>query len=196
MFDVTLIPSKAKIAEASLAVPDYMRPNNLPWAVALEAVLSDEICDAIVDKYSLVEPYQFHGCNAVTRECHRPLDAVLTPAIALTKAVNQMHWNYDLDHDHDAAAWMQTYEPGADYALHMDASPGQMRKLTAVVMLSHPHDYQGGSLQVRIEPRNYLISKKRGTIVVFPSWLPHFVEPVTEGTRQTINLGFWGPNFR
>lgn len=192
MFDLVTIPSAQRLAEAQAATPDYMHPNTLPWAVSIEGLLTDEQCDAITDKYNPVQPYSFRGCNAITRQCERPLDDVLEPVIQSAKIINDLYWNYDLWDE--PAAWMQTYTTGCSYALHADAQPGQMRKLTAVAMLSS--HYEGGGLWVRIEPKDHLISKIRGTVVVFPSWLPHFVDPVVQGKRQTINLGFWGPNFR
>lgn len=195
MFNFVTIPSRQRIAEAATRNHGYMYPNTLPWGISLEGFLSKRQCETIVETYKDEPVYNSHGCNAHTRECPRPLHGALAPAIQTTRVINQMNWQFDLDHA-AVGAWMQTYGVGNDYDLHCDAAPGQMRKLTAVVFLTDPAEYAGGSLKLRIEPRNYLISKKQGTIVIFPSWVTHRVDPVTEGVRQTINLGFWGPNFR
>ena len=36
----------------------------------------------------------------------------------------------------------------------------------------------------------------QGTIIVFPSMLPHRVTPVTEGVRYSLVQWFSGPDFR
>ena len=36
---------------------------------------------------------------------------------------------------------------------------------------------------------------KPGYMIVFPSFLAHKVEPVTEGERISLAMWFWGPPF-
>lgn len=193
-YHLETIPSQEKLRAEARRTPYFMRPTQVPTAAISEAFLTDEQCDAIVARYDSEEPYRFGGCEAITRECPRPLDDILEPLERCARTLNELFWGFDLDAE--PAAWMQTYEKGMQYALHTDAAPGQMRKLTAVAFLTDPSAYSGGTLRLRVEPRSYSTPKARGSVVVFPSWVPHFVEPIREGQRQTINLGFWGPNFR
>ena len=72
-----------------------------------------------------------------------------------------------------------------------------IRKLTAVMLLSDPTDYEGGKLEFYAGPDDPAspISKK-GSVVVFDSNAWHRVEPVTKGVRRTLVMWAVGPQFR
>lgn len=86
------------------------------------------------------------------------------------------------------------------YGWHVDfgsdtTSPS--RKLSLVLQLSDPVDYEGGVLELKPHGEHVIkISKKRGLIVVFPSWTLHQVTPVTQGNRQTLVSWITGPAFK
>jgi len=186
-------PTLEEMEELNSKTPAYMVPNMVPYAAIGEEWLSDEECDAILWKYEGLKAYSFPHCNAMTRECGRPLDRVLDPMQNFARKMNDRLWKYDL---RGAGAWLQTYEPPNNYQKHTDVVPGQNRKLSAVLMLTDWTEYSGGLLNLYSWPDYYKVPTTRGTIVVFQSWMVHEVTPVFKGTRQTINLGFWGPNFR
>ena len=71
-----------------------------------------------------------------------------------------------------------------------------IRKLSLVVQLSDPADYQGGELQVLSAEEPTTFSKARGTVVVFPSYVLHRVMPVTSGTRFSLAGWVGGPHLR
>lgn len=181
------------LEEINAKTPAYMRPNMIPFAAIGEGWLSDLECERIHNRYENNAPYSFSHCNAITRECPRPLDRVLDPMIQFALEMNSNLWQYEIV---SCAAWLQTYTPGRNYQKHMDVAPGQSRKLTAVLMLSPAQEYDGGHLQLWTWPDPYVVPKTQGTIVVFPSWLTHEVTYVDKGMRSTINLGFWGPEFK
>jgi len=83
------------------------------------------------------------------------------------------------------------------YNWHMDrVGIGSIRKLSVVIQLSHPHEYDGGELQLMpLDNNPIVIEKKRGMIVIFPSWVIHRVTPVTYGTRQSLVQWVNGPEF-
>jgi hypothetical protein len=191
--NLTTFPSLEQLEELNSKTPAYMVPNVLPYAAIGEGWLSDKECDNILWEYMDKVAYNFPHCNALTRECSRPLDQVLDPMQNFARKMNDRLWKYDL---RSSGAWLQTYEPPNDYQKHMDIVPGQNRKLSAVLMLTDSETYFGGDLGIYSWPDKFYVSRTRGTIVVFQPWLVHFVSPVFKGTRQTINMGFWGPNFR
>jgi predicted 2-oxoglutarate/Fe(II)-dependent dioxygenase YbiX len=164
----------------------------VPYAVTLPGVLRDEECDEIVEKLNAVSSYEVAHCDAITREIVS--DSCLDMIETVARKANDWYFKYDLYRGQHS--WMQTYMRGDKYQRHMDGSPGQTRKLTAVAMLSHPLSYDGGNLAMYVNPRSYPIPRTRGTIVVFQHWVEHEVTPVTDGLRQTINMGFWGPPFK
>jgi PKHD-type hydroxylase len=83
------------------------------------------------------------------------------------------------------------------YGRHMDIGyTNSRRKLSVVVQLSDPSEYEGGELQIwtdAVEP--VTVEKSKGTVIIFPSFLLHQVTPVTKGTRRTLVLWIDGPPF-
>jgi PKHD-type hydroxylase len=73
------------------------------------------------------------------------------------------------------------------------------RKLSMVVQLSNPEDYEGGDLELRPPVKGSpdpKILRKRGTAICFPSMVEHRVTPVTKGERYSLVAWFEGPKFR
>lgn len=63
------------------------------------------------------------------------------------------------------------------------------RKISLVVSLSDPDEYEGGDLEIinNGNPENSLkLRPSKGDIVFFDSKFPHKVHPVTKGTRKTL----------
>lgn len=72
------------------------------------------------------------------------------------------------------------------------------RKLSMVIQLSDENDYEGGNLIIRTgnqDPDPQLMRKK-GTVIFFPSFIPHKVEPVISGDRYSLVTWFTGPKWR
>ena len=71
------------------------------------------------------------------------------------------------------------------------------RKLSMVIQLTDPNDYEGGDLEFSLgESPNKEELKKRGTIIVFPSFVKHRVTPVTKGVRNSLVAWMEGPKWR
>lgn len=82
---------------------------------------------------------------------------------------------------------------------HSDIGAGNWaakRKLTIVIQLSNPEDYQGGALELRPDSNIRTAPPTRGTAILFPSFVLHRVTPVTQGTRFSLTLWSHGPSFR
>lgn len=188
------VPSLDKIKDLAYRTPSYMHPNLSPSLVIFEGGLSNNLCDEMIKVAMEEEPYPFPSCEATTRECQRPLHPVFGPLIHFAIETNKLWWNFDLDDI--PGAWLQTYEVGDSYKMHTDGFYGQTRKMTAIVLLSDPSEYEGGILRFVAYPEIHESPKTRGTICVFPPWILHEVSAIEDGFRQTINLGFWGPPFR
>jgi PKHD-type hydroxylase len=82
------------------------------------------------------------------------------------------------------------------YGWHQDYNAQVSRKLSLVLQLSDPSEYEGGNLQIMtgVEPQN--VKKERGLLVAFPSYVVHQVTPVTQGTRQSLVAWISGPQFK
>jgi PKHD-type hydroxylase len=92
-----------------------------------------------------------------------------------------------------------TYRAGGDhYDWHMDKGNNTTipRKLSMVVQLSSPDEYEGGDLELFTGAEPTKIEKIKGLAVVFPSWIMHRVTPVTAGTRRSLVIWTGGPPIR
>lgn len=93
------------------------------------------------------------------------------------RATNKGH--YDWHHD----VWMESPRPYA-------------RKLSVVVQLSDPDDYEGGQFEFFGITCPGPEFAARGSVLIFPSFLLHRVLPVTKGLRRSLVTWVEGPNWR
>jgi len=73
------------------------------------------------------------------------------------------------------------------------------RKLTMVVQLSDPSEYEGGDFEIKesgATEEQLIEMKQKGSVIVFPSFLEHRVTPVTKGRRMSMTSWVTGPKFR
>ena len=98
------------------------------------------------------------------------------------------------------------YKPGQHYDWHYDYNSDKndqtIRKLSIVVSLSNPSEYEGGDFllsnaNVSKPAEELTVSeiKPKGSILVFPSFLWHKVVPVTKGVRYSAVAWMRGKNF-
>ena len=81
------------------------------------------------------------------------------------------------------------------YNWHTDGSKldkNVPRKLSMVLMLSDPSEYEGGELQIKTGEENTTLEMKQGRAWFFPSYMLHRVTPVTKGIRKTAVLWVGG----
>jgi PKHD-type hydroxylase len=72
-----------------------------------------------------------------------------------------------------------------------------VRKLSFVVQLSDPDDYEGGNLQLLDEAgRSYIAPRRRGTMILFDSRAQHRVLKVTSGLRRSLVGWTVGPRWK
>lgn len=93
--------------------------------------------------------------------------------------------NYDQS-EHGMYGWHQ------DYGGNRSSS----RKLSLVLQLADPNQYEGGNLQIWAGGEPVNVRKQRGLIAAFPSYVLHQVTPVTQGSRQSLVAWISGPQFK
>jgi PKHD-type hydroxylase len=127
-------------------------------------------------------------------------------------------WNFDWDFSESCQ--FTKYGVGQHYGWHCDSwdkpydkpddpnSNGKIRKLSVTVSLSDPSEYEGGNLEFDFRNQvDWERDKKskikecteirpRGSIIVFPSFVWHRVNPVTKGTRYSLVIWNLGRPFR
>lgn len=116
----------------------------------------------------------------------------------VVSSLNEQYYRFDL-RGFGEALQLTNYNDvdSGMYTWHQDyGAAGISRKLSVVVQLTDPAQYDGGNLQVftGLEPCN--IRKEKGLIAVFPSYTLHQVTPVTRGSRQSLVSWITGPSFK
>ncbi len=82
------------------------------------------------------------------------------------------------------------------YDWHMDQGhTSSPRKLSLVLQLTDPSEYEGGDLQF-MGTHNSVATKELGSVHFFPSYIMHRVMPVTKGIRRSLVGWIAGPRFR
>ena len=87
------------------------------------------------------------------------------------------------------------YREGQYYDWHMDFGPRapSIRKLSFVLQLSEPSDYDGGDLEIMNSRDPQPMPREQGVIIIFPSFTLHRVSPVTRGIRRSLVGWIGGP---
>lgn len=83
------------------------------------------------------------------------------------------------------------------YTWHIDqgARTDCARKLSLVLQLSDPSEYEGGDLEIMTGENPVAVTKEKGFVAAFPAYVLHRVTPVTKGTRRTLVVWCAGPDF-
>ena len=134
------------------------------------------------------------------------------------RANKEADWNFEWDWSESCQ--FTKYGVGQHYGWHCDSwdkpydkpddlnSHGKIRKLSVTVSLSDPSEYEGGNLEFDFRNQvDWERNKKskikecteirpRGSIIVFPSFVWHRVNPVTRGTRYSLVIWNLGRPFR
>ena len=116
----------------------------------------------------------------------------------IARQLNGQFFNFDL-YGFVEDFQYTVYRPEGDhYTWHIDKGRfnNAPRKLSMVLQLSDPSEYDGGDLEFFVSPSPTVAKKEKGLVYVFPSYLLHRVTPVTRGTRRTLVVWISGPKFR
>lgn len=88
---------------------------------------------------------------------------------------------------------VKKYVQGDHFGHHSDNYSGMSdkldRKISVLIMLSE--DYEGGDLNILGKS----LHGKKGSIIAFPSFVPHSVSNVTTGERWSLVTWLWGTSY-
>jgi len=111
--------------------------------------------------------------------------------------LNNKFFNFDIDGFSEGLQFTKYEPPAGKYEPHLDKIfNGTIRKLSVVVQLSDPADYEGGDLILKLGHEDTSVPKQQGRLTVFPSYVLHGVQPVTAGTRYSLVAWITGPRFK
>lgn len=183
--------------------------------------LSSEYCEYICSKASTIEGIEARvGLTAthdgvetstnhdVRRSTVRWLDVpnahadIAETLMRFVKRSNRTNFGFDI-------TWMNEIQfteyhgaatGGGKYDWHYDVfweNPQPFdRKLSIVVQLSDPSEYEGGEFEFFGVEQVGEQFKQKGSVLVFPSFFHHRVHPVTKGRRLSLVSWVEGPKFR
>jgi len=138
--------------------------------------------------YKEIHPY-VHQAN---KNAGWNFDWIRSESCQFTKYKLNQYYDWHCD------SWDKPYEKEGP-------EKGMIRKISVTCQLTDGSEYTGGELQfdtrsydphMRDEDKHVITSKEilpKGSIVVFPSFVWHRVQPVTRGTRYSLviwNLGY------
>ena len=184
---------------------------NAEWAIWRNAFSSDD-CKSIIDRsINLPAIKANQGLNGenpdlsyrrskvkwMKQDIYRD---VFERMWTLTTQVNRDFFGFHIDN----LEYMQLGEyhekDRGEYKRHHDVfwlnGTDKHRKLSVVLQLTDPKKYEGGRLTLDVQnekPEDYF---EQGTVIWFPSFIEHWVTPVTKGVRNSVVCWFEGPDWR
>jgi PKHD-type hydroxylase len=113
------------------------------------------------------------------------------------KNLNEEFFKFDITGMQEGLQFTEYNAPSDHYIAHQDLNFGnQIRKLSAVVQLTNPNNYEGGNLLIYGQENPDVLNNEQGSLILFPSYMLHKVTPITKGTRYSLVSWITGPNFK
>ena len=182
---------------------------NLTSYYKFNDVFSSEECKLIIDTFdndrmetgtvftdgTTVSPDRVSGVAWVP--LNTTTEWIYDRMVKYMRFANDAMFNFDVTSLHDRIQFTK-YDGSVQgkYSRHMDIGADNIngcRKLSSTIQLSEPSAYTGGDFVIR----DYdAAPKEMGTMCVFPSFLEHEVKPVLSGTRYSLVLWLYGPQFK
>jgi len=168
--------------------------------------ITNSFCDNLIKTYTqndIKKESPIIGNNDTIDKSIRDTERVLLPqnvGIGATLTAtglnsNNYWWQYTITHANQTEFLI--YKPGGHYNAHVDTfhlHSSETRKLTALAFLND--DYEGGKFFLNANGNLYYPPQEKGTVLVFPSYMVHGVEPVTKGIRYSCVTWLVGPYFK
>ena len=130
----------------------------------------------------------------------RWVDSSKLIAYAMAGYVNDANNNYfKYELTHNEIIQFSEYTGGDHYTWHTDTGNNMdnvCRKLSTVILLSDPKDFEGGDFEVFNGDKVDKPFSRQGSVVVMDSRDWHRVTPVTKGVRYSLVMWTMGPKFR
>ena len=112
---------------------------------------------------------------------------------------NKTLWNFDLigmSENLQYTEYDESYKGFYDWHCDVGSGNSAKRKISISIQLSGPEEYEGGELKLFYKRKQVITPKEKGTMILFPSFMMHKVEPVTRGKRRSLVIWISGPAFR
>lgn len=173
----------------------------------VDNAISEGFCKKLIEEYAKPEveklPPEIGGIpgqiNLDIRNVQRlqlPLFAGIGATLtAIGLQINHQIWQFDISHANQSEFLM--YDINGKYETHVDTfhqRSNEVRKLTVLTFLND--DFEGGKFYIQNSHERIYPQQTPGTVLVFPSFMPHGVEPVTKGIRYSVVTWLVGEYFK
>ena len=161
----------------------------------LNNLCSVDCSDAVVGASSEVQPdIRKAKVNWLSKE--NGAEEIFERLSGMVSSINAQHYGFNLT-GFGEPLQLTTYssENKGMYTWHQDTGGNISRKLSGVVQLSDPCEYEGGQLQIWSNHGVENVPREKGLITIFPCWTMHQVTPVTSGQRKSLVCWISGPDF-
>jgi predicted 2-oxoglutarate/Fe(II)-dependent dioxygenase YbiX len=171
-------------------------------------ILNDKACEIIINTYTQqgIErhaPFIGSSASANIDRSVRNVERIELPTYkeiggrlaAVGLSANYNRWKFDISHSSQSEFLI--YPPGGRYTTHMDTfmvPGGSCRKLTVIAFLNDT--FEGGKFYLSVSNKKIYPPQNPGTVIVFPSFLPHGVEDILSGERYAVVCWMDGPWFK
>lgn len=161
---------------------------------AVNETIIKELIDQCEADNNLIDAEINIGDNATINKAIRDVKKVeLLPhstigsiMVGLGVLANSQAWQFDITHANQTD--YLKYDVNGHYQPHIDtfitSKQSETRKLTVLAFLNE--DFEGGKFYIQSGSEKVYPPQKAGTVLVFPSFLLHGVEPVTKGIRRSV----------
>jgi hypothetical protein len=191
----------------SLGISKTIQNQHFDDCYKVDNAISEGFCKKLIEEYAKSEiekELPFIGdnkkiINLDIRNVQRlqlPLFAGIGATLtAIGLQVNHQVWQYNITHSNQSEFLM--YDVNGKYETHVDTfhqRSNETRKLTVLAFLND--DFEGGKFYIQNSNQRFYPQQTPGTVMVFPSFMPHGVEPVTKGIRYSIVTWMVGEYFK
>jgi predicted 2-oxoglutarate/Fe(II)-dependent dioxygenase YbiX len=192
----------------SLNIPD--QKDLTAWVY--NDILSEKDCDMLIKLYTQAPDEEAKigsgGTNSTVDKTVRNVNRVILPVYkgigarlaAAGLDANAKRWKFDITKANQSE-FLKYPTGGGRYKGHIDThlmsskeSESETRKLTVLAFLND--DFKGGKFFLQIGHEKIYPPQKKGTVLVFPSFILHGVEDVEEGERYSVVTWMVGPWFK
>lgn len=144
-----------------------------------------------------IEKNSYRDCNV---KWLYPDEETIWLYMKLVDAVNFMndkYFGFDVSHFVENIQLINYKEKKGFYKKHKDATfNGIIRKLSVSIQLSDEDSYEGGDLLLYEDEKPQQMKRKKGSLIIFPSYVLHEVTKVTKGERNCLVAWITGDNFK
>jgi predicted 2-oxoglutarate/Fe(II)-dependent dioxygenase YbiX len=174
-------------------------------------VLAEKDCDMLIKTYNTAPDEEAgigEGTTGTVNKKIRNVNRVILPVhkgigarlAAAGLDANAQRWKFDIKKANQSE-FLKYPSGGGRYKGHVDTflnndpnNIDECRKLTVLAFLND--DFKGGKFFLQTSHEKIYPPQKKGTVLVFPSFILHGVEDVEEGERYSVVTWMVGPWFK